>query len=262
MTDTPWTAEVAEYEAAVRRHLADVPAAAREDLLADLETHLTEVAADLEPGVSLADRLGSAETYARELRETVDPPSASAGDRFRKGVGNAANRYTGSAGVGEAAEFGRAAVPGWWVVRGFLFAGLVFIAFWKAGQRWRPSLVDGLMHLWPLTAILFAALVLGGVWLSLKIGAASANWGRGRRRLESAGGLAVVALTLWFVAWVGTIYWPQEPVGGHDTEDPASESATTTEAPDAADETDWPSESTSAEHSTNPEEGSPTTSEG
>ncbi len=51
---------------AVRAALSDLPAPARDQLLADLEDHLAEVAAESEQ--SLTERLGAPEAYAAELR--------------------------------------------------------------------------------------------------------------------------------------------------------------------------------------------------
>lgn len=193
MTDTPRTDEVAEYEAAVRRHLADLPAAAREDLLADLETHLTEVAADLEPGASLADRLGSAEAYARELREAAELPAASEKVSGFKGL---AEGYTRSAGVGEAGEFWKSLQPGWWVLRGVLVAGLLFVAVvWLVLGLLFTSVYEYLVVVVPSMTVL----TLACVWFSLRLGARSRDWGSGGRLGLLAvgnGALAVVALLI------------------------------------------------------------------
>ena len=65
MTGSRFPDQVLSYAAAVRGALSDLPASARDQLLADLEDHLAEVAA--ESGQSLTERLGTPEAYAAEL---------------------------------------------------------------------------------------------------------------------------------------------------------------------------------------------------
>jgi len=68
--------DVARYAAAIRAALADLPEAARAELLEDLEDHLREVLA--ETGGSPVERFGPPETYAAELRSSAglaDSPS-------------------------------------------------------------------------------------------------------------------------------------------------------------------------------------------
>jgi hypothetical protein len=192
MTDTPRdSSEIAAYRLAVERHLADLPEPIREDLLGDLEAHLTEVASELEPGVDLADRLGTPEAYARELRETVEVEKGSIGAKLRRnlvgpllgGVGKAADRFTTSAGVGEAAEFGRALRPAWWVLRGLIAASLLVYLLDLDGLGF-----VGLMF--------FGALAACFVWLSLRLGVRSREWGRRRRRLMAVAGAGLFGLGL------------------------------------------------------------------
>ncbi len=66
MTGSRFPDHILIYAAAVRGALSDLPAPARDQLLADLEDHLAEVAAESEQ--SLTDRLGTPEAYAAELR--------------------------------------------------------------------------------------------------------------------------------------------------------------------------------------------------
>jgi uncharacterized membrane protein len=73
--------EVTAYAAAVRAALADLPPAAREDLLEDLEQHLHEVA---EEEGSLHARLGPPQVYAEELRASA---GLSPGRRGRRSWG-------------------------------------------------------------------------------------------------------------------------------------------------------------------------------
>ncbi|GAB3647018.1 DUF1700 domain-containing protein [Glycomyces tarimensis] len=207
MTDTPpHTAEIAAYQLAVERHLAELPAAIRDDLVSDLEAHLTEVAAELEPGVTLTDRLGSPEAYARELRETVEVDRESARQRFKRGfttmaapvtrrARSAAGRFAASAGVGDVGEFRRSLKPGWWVLRGVL-AAMLFV-WWTAGEIFYSPFgsLPGL--------ILLAAITLAFVWASLRLGKKSEGWGRRNQRLVAAGGVALAAFVALQYSWLG-----------------------------------------------------------
>ncbi|HLU29138.1 MAG TPA: hypothetical protein VKZ65_11915 [Glycomyces sp.] len=210
MTDTPQkNADIADYRLAVERHLADLPASIREDLLNGLEEHLAEVAADLEPGVPLSHLLGSPEAYARELRETAEFPRASLADRLRRGVWGmadpslawakrTADKFTGSAGVGEAAEFGRTLRPAWWVLRGLVAAALVTHLFVFGGEAPRRAVLSAGI----LGFLFVVAIALAFVWLSLRLGIRSRDWGRRGRRLTAAGGIALVAAGVLSFAWI------------------------------------------------------------
>ncbi|HEX2143900.1 MAG TPA: hypothetical protein VHG10_05255 [Glycomyces sp.] len=216
MTDTPRNTEVADYEAAVRRHLADLPSADREDLLADLETHLTEVAADLEPGVSLVDRLGTPEAYANELREAagvedagVEEPQggSSARHTFAAGLARAeryADRVTGSAGAGTFQEFRKSLVPAWWVLRGAAAACLlVYVMLQLAGG---PVSYPILTPEFIVVLTILAAAV--GAWYSVRLGVRSAGWKRGPRWALTLGGVLVVwiAAAQFADVFFGTTY--------------------------------------------------------
>jgi hypothetical protein len=67
------TADVNAYAAQVRAALADLPAGRREDLLADLEEHLAEVAEESDG--PLESRLGAPAAYAAELRAAAGLPA-------------------------------------------------------------------------------------------------------------------------------------------------------------------------------------------
>lgn len=222
MTDTPQTnPDIADYRLAVERHLADLPAPIREDLLNGLEEHLAEVAADLEPGVPLSHLLGGPETYARELRDTAELPKERVGDRFWRGVWRmadpsfawargAADRFTGSAGVGEAGEFGRALRPAWWVLRGLIAAALVTHLFVFGGDLLRRAVLST-----GIVGFLFVvAIALAFVWLSLKLGVRSQEWSRRNRRLTAAGGIALAAAGVLSFSWIadGFVYHWSSPV--------------------------------------------------
>ncbi|MEU6249795.1 hypothetical protein [Glycomyces sp. NPDC047010] len=201
MTDSPRGPEAATYLAEVRRHLADLPPAAREDLLADLEAHLNEVAADLEPGATLAGRLGSPQDYAAELRETVfvegDAPRAAPPRNplaaARAAAVRTADRITGSAGMGTFAEFREKVRPGWWVLRGATAGVLLCYLVLRADPAFaRASVGHFAATFWAV-----AAVALLGTWASLRLGTASTRWRPGYRYALAAGGTLVVLWAVW-----------------------------------------------------------------
>src|SRR2546421_12482273 len=77
MTSNDQASDVATYAASVRAALSDLPSDQAEVLLEDLEDHLREIAA--EAGGPLAERLGSPEQYAPDLRSAYG--AAQAGSR-------------------------------------------------------------------------------------------------------------------------------------------------------------------------------------
>lgn len=105
------------YAERVRAALADLPAAERDDLVAELDDHLAEVAAELpEAGGTLAERLGPPEAYAAELRAAAGlPPAPSPVHAARSGP----DLWAGPRAV---ARFLPELRPGWWVLRGLIFA--------------------------------------------------------------------------------------------------------------------------------------------
>ncbi|WP_030158103.1 hypothetical protein [Glycomyces sp. NRRL B-16210] len=216
MTDAPnRTTEIAAYLVAVERHLADLPGAIREDLLSDLDTHLAEVAADLAPGTTLRDLLGSPEAYARELRETAEVPKEGAGVRLRRSLREAAapaarrlrawsDRYAASTGHADAAELVERLRPGWWVARGALTAVLIVYLLVASQYNTAGYHVFGSL---PWTLFTIAAVVFCA-WVSLRVGARSREWGRRRRLLTAAFGVGLVLYAFYaFVVVAVPYYW-------------------------------------------------------
>ncbi len=103
--------EVTDYAGRVRAALADLPAGDRDDLLAELEDHLAEVAAE----GPLEELLGSPEAYAAELRSSAGLPAGVRPARRRPGL---AERPW----VRATLDFLPELRPGWWVLRGLLVA--------------------------------------------------------------------------------------------------------------------------------------------
>lgn len=155
--------------------------------------------------MTLEDLLGSPEAYAQELRETVEVRRESLGERFRRKVveplagrtKGAAQRFTTSAGVGDAAEFRKALKPGWWVLRGVFAAILIsFIAI---------TIDGGMQHFYgefaPFTFAAVLALTVLCVWLSLRLGVRSERWSRNYQRLVSVAGVGLFAIVAWGLYW-------------------------------------------------------------
>jgi hypothetical protein len=127
--------EVTAYVAEVAQHLADLPAAERDDLLDDLAQHLAEIAA--EPGPPLVERLGSPAEYAAELlasagvtpRPTRRPPGVRAVA--------VADAVRSSAAYRAVAAFAPELRPAWWVARGALAAWLLAEAL--THEQWHTA---------------------------------------------------------------------------------------------------------------------------
>lgn len=159
---TPVATDQGTYAERVRAELADLPPTEQADLLAELDDHLAEVAAE---GGTLADRLGPPEVYAAELRAAAGlPPRAPtltpATPPARRGL---ADRVPPPV-----RELWVELRPGWWLLRGLLVA-------WST-----TALVGGGLVLPVLAAIVLvpASILLG-------------RWEAADRRV----GLAVLVLT-------------------------------------------------------------------
>ncbi|RRS02121.1 DUF1700 domain-containing protein [Glycomyces terrestris] len=198
MTDHPRESEAAAYLAEVRRHLADLPTGVRDELLADLEAHLNEVAADLEPGATLAGRLGSPEAYAAELRDTVyvegspgEPTRPARLQALGAAVTRGLDRITGSAGAGTFAELRQSLKPAWWIVRGIAAAGLIAWIVLRLEQNFAWAALE--RPLLTIAAILALALPLA--WYSVRLGNRSEGWRQSGRTAVALAGIALVGFT-------------------------------------------------------------------
>ena len=157
MTTGTTTPEIVRYRDAVRAALVDLSAPDRDDLMEDVESHLTEVAA--EDDGSLA-RLGSPAEYAAELRASAGLPAQSAPVRISfwarlsaaladSATGRGIERITSTRSWRSFRSFLPELRPGWWVLRGYVvvwvLAGVLGDATLGPVPRLGGSAVFGLL---------------------------------------------------------------------------------------------------------------------
>jgi uncharacterized membrane protein len=126
--------EVAEYLAAVRTALADLPPSERDDLVVEVEPSLVEAAAE---GGSLTARLGPPEEFAAELRAAAgfhesarrEEHESRTVQRLRLLARGLADNPRGVAVMRVAREL----APIWWVARAYFAVGAIAYA---AGVEW------------------------------------------------------------------------------------------------------------------------------
>ena len=128
MTTPP---EVAEYLSAVRETLRDLPAAERDDLLAEVEASLVEAASE---GGAISARLGPPDEFAAELRsaaglnEAAPPPGPGVLERLR----GLAERLGEDSRIGALRPLLSELAPIWWLVRAYVaVAGFALWADWN-----------------------------------------------------------------------------------------------------------------------------------
>jgi uncharacterized membrane protein len=118
--------DVRTYLSAVRTRLDDLPTEEREDLLADVELSILESAEETEVPVEL--RLGPPDAFADELRTAAGlPPRAGASAAVRQ-PRSLRERIAAVDTRLAANPVLRALAPAWWVIRGFIAAGLLDLA--------------------------------------------------------------------------------------------------------------------------------------
>src|SRR5438105_11622576 len=173
MTSNDQASDVATYATSVRAALSDLPSDQAEVLLEDLEDHLREIAADA--GGPLAERLGSPEQYAQELRAAYG--AAQAGSRRQEpafgDVRRAVTWVAKSAWYRELRAFLPQLRPAWWVLRGYLAALILTAAFtpgYRLGPFPSPTTICGPPE------ILAAGVA---IWLSVRIGRRRPNLPQG-----------------------------------------------------------------------------------
>ena len=151
---------VQSYLAAVRAALADLPAAERDDLLAEVEASLVEAASETGGDVSL----GPPEEFAAELRAAAGLHEApAAGSRVPSRAVLVARRLVRHPRVQEL----RRLAPIWWVVRAYVVVAVIALligAAWSTAYPIVPRLDSGLDGL----LLILGATILS-IWLGLKL---------------------------------------------------------------------------------------------
>jgi hypothetical protein len=195
MTTIALTPEGEAFLARVRDELADLPPDERDELLEDIESHLAEVSGEGE--VALAARLGSAEEFAQELRNSAGlPPRAVASSPSRLDIARASFRHALRRGQSLRSHLNAALL--WWLARGWL---LGVAAALTAGRLGHTS-AWGHTHIWlphpgvrgSGALVVLAVILAFSLWLGRRAAA-----GRGIRLDRAASALAVVAIApaLW-----------------------------------------------------------------
>jgi len=139
--------DVDAYLAAVRAALTDLPAAERDDLVAEVEVSLLDAASE---GGPIAARLGPPEEFAAELRSAagLDTPAVPA--EPRDGFAARAWRRASTWWSGERGRAVRRVLvelaPIWWIVRGYVAVAALAMASdasWTSPYPSIPRLGDG-----------------------------------------------------------------------------------------------------------------------
>jgi hypothetical protein len=121
--------EVAEYLSAVRETLHDLPAAERDDLLAEVEASLVEAASE---GGAISARLGPPDEFAAELRSAAGLQESVAAPRKPSRLTEAARRLFADPRAAAARRLGTELAPIWWLVRAYVaVAALALWADWS-----------------------------------------------------------------------------------------------------------------------------------
>ncbi len=172
-TKTQPNSSVTAYLDAVRLYLSDLPDWDVEDLMADIEQHVIEVASEWDGPITTV--LGDPVTFVEEYRQSADVPPVSTGsstppliDRL---VHTVENLRKGQLWL-SLREFAREARPGWWALRGYMAASIVMFTVSSTSQT---TMVDPFVF--GPTGLLISAV---GVVLSVHLGRRSQ--GRSWRR--------------------------------------------------------------------------------
>jgi len=164
MASNEQSSDVATYAASVRAELSDLPRDQAEVLLEDLEDHLREIAAEAEG--PLAERLGSPQQYAQELRAAYG--AAQVNQRRLGPV--LRDLQAARAWVRESDWYRQVRAflpelrPAWWVLRAYLLV-LILTAASSPGYDLGPIPNLGTKH---GLAEIFATGV--AIWLSVRLG--------------------------------------------------------------------------------------------
>jgi HAAS domain-containing protein len=184
--------EIAAYAAGVRAALADMSTAERAELLADLEDHLREVAA--ESDVSLRERLGTPKEYAAELRAAygIGAGASDLGRRLRMFVPALTPVW------GVIKDLFPELRVLWWALRGYLIAGLVMSAS-ASRMKFRPVDLGDLVL--PMIGMLIS------IYLGKHVVRAGGRW----RAFAAAGNVIIVVSVIYLM--LGNPYEIQRILG-------------------------------------------------
>lgn len=161
--------EVAEYLAAVRRSLADLPAAERDDLVAEVEASLAEAAA--ESSSPLAARLGAPENFAAELRSAAGLHETAVQDQTPSELARRTralmDRFAGHPRVASLRRLVTELAPIWWVARAYLAVGVVAYALdadWSTRYPIVPRIGSAELGLTVIAVAVVVSVVVGS-WM-------------------------------------------------------------------------------------------------
>jgi uncharacterized membrane protein len=204
--DTP--AEVETYLAAVRATLSDLPAAERDDLLAEVESSLRETADDTG---SIGARLGSPDEFAAELRSAAGLHESSTAAP-QPTIKETFERLLADPRVVALRRLGAELAPVWWVARGYLIVAALAVVWgtsWSARYPFVPRFGSAELGTYPMFprfggAEVGLGLIVLAVAVSIRLGLKWRNEGSSSRRAVVALNVACVLLLLPVVAHLGT----------------------------------------------------------
>src|SRR4029077_1385307 len=190
--------DVATYASSVRAALSDLPPDQAEMLLEDLEDHLREVAS--EAGGPLAERLGSPEQYAQELRAAYGPTHLGGRrqDPALRDLQRAVRIVTASAWFGQVRAFLPELRPAWWVLRAYILVLLLTEAF-SRNYNLRP--IPNPFSSRGLLEIIAAAIA---IVVSIRLGRGSRPAAKSRRLLAIGANVMIALIAIPVLARMGT----------------------------------------------------------
>ncbi len=186
--------EVAAYLTSVRRALDDLPAAERDDLLAEVEDSLVEAAT--EGGGPIVTRLGQPEEFAAELRAAagLHERVQSAAKPERVPLRELVARVAADDRVQAMRRLAGELAPIWWLARAYVAIAalaLLFDSSWSIRHPSVPRIPTAEVGL-----VIIALAVVASVWLGLRARGGSPRL----RQVILVGNLVLVAAALPVVA--------------------------------------------------------------
>lgn len=186
MNATTTTPATTAFLDAVRIYLSDLPEHEREDLMADIEQHVAEVAAEWDGPLTtiLGSPLAFVDDYRQSAHVPVAPPSPEPPPLLDRAV-RLVERLRTSDQVSAANVYLHDARPGWWGIRGYIGATSALQLLTGSPS---PTTLDPAAH-----GLIGIALIALSMFLSIHLGRRSQKrtW---RRRLAILVNVAVVLL--------------------------------------------------------------------